>query len=213
VSKRLILLSVLLPLVARADLQWVSPKAFIAADPSEPHAFTKFLFTNTGSYPIRIMGTHTSCGCTAAVADARPVAPGGTGTINISFRTLNRHGLYEEPILIDTDDPKNKQCTVTLRILVQDAVEVLPTLLFWQPDEPLTPKIVLITVTDGFDVKSVAAQCPDPNVQTRLDIIKPGATYKLTVTPTAPHVKAKIAVTAGVEGKSARSVTVLVRVS
>ena len=211
-SKPLLFL-LLLPLIAHADLQWTSPKVFVAADPSEPRANTKFIFTNTGSYPIRVMGTHTSCGCTAAVADSSPVAPGQTGVINISFRTLNRHGLYEEPILIDTDDPKNRQCTVTLRVLVQDAVEVLPTLLFWQPGEPLTPKTVEITVTDGFNVKNVSAQCPDLNVQTHLDIIKPGVTYKLTVTPTAPHVKAKIAVTAGIEGKSPRSITVHVRVS
>ncbi len=188
-------------------------KVFTAADPSEPRAMAQFTFTNTGSYPVKIMGAHTSCGCTAAAADSHPVAPGQSGTINISFKTLNRHGLYEEPIVVDTNDPAGKQVTLTLRVLVQDAVEAVPTLLFWQPGEPLTPKIVELTVTDGFNVKGLDAQCADDGVQTHLDIVKPGAEYKLTVTPKTAHVKAKITVTPNIEGKSPRPITIHVRVS
>jgi len=206
-------LSLLLPAFARADLQWASAKVFTAADPSEGRATAQFTFTNTGSYPIKVMGAHTTCGCTAAVADGRPVAPGLTGTINVSFKTLNRHGLYEEPIVIDTDDPKTRESTITLRVLVRNAVEVMPTLLFWQPGEPLTSKVIRITVTDGFKLKNIVATCPDPGVQVHLDPVKPGADYKLTVTPTAQHVKATISVTPDIEGRAPRVITAHVRVS
>jgi hypothetical protein len=213
VFTRPLLLLLLLSAAARADLQWASDKVFVAADPSQGRATAQFIFTNTGSYPISVTSTRTSCGCTAAVADERPVAPGKTGIIDVSFKTLSRHGLYEEPILIYTDDPKNQVCTIILRILVQEPVEVLPTLLFWQPGEPLTPKVALITVTDGFTLQGITAASSDPGVQARIDPVKPGVNYKLTVTPLAPHARAKIAITPQILGKSPRVITVHVRVS
>jgi len=212
VFKRLCLL-ILLPAFARADLHWSSTTVFTAATPSEGRATAQFIFTNTGTYPIKVTGTHTSCGCTAAVADGHPVPPGQTGKIDVSFKTLNRRGLYEEPILIETDDPTAKQSTVTLRVLIRDAVELLPTLLFWQPGEPLTSKVIRITVSDGFNVKNIGAACSSPDVQIDLETVKPGADYKLTVTPKTEHVKATISVTPDIEGKQSRVLTAHVRVS
>jgi hypothetical protein len=213
VSARLFLLFLLLPPLSRADLQWASATVFTVVAPSEGRATAQFTFTNTGNYPIKVIGTHTSCGCTAAVSDGRPVAPGQTGKIDVSFKTLNRRGLYEEPILIDTNDPNAKQSTVTLRVLIRDAVELLPTLLFWQQGEPLTSKVIRITATEGYNVKGIDATCPDPAVQLHLDTIKPGADYKLTVTPVSQHVKATISVTPDIEGKPPRVFTAHVRVS
>jgi len=209
----LALLLLLLPAMARAELQWASPQVFTAADPSEPRATAQFTFTNTGAYPIKVTGVHTTCGCTAAVNDGRPVAPGQKGTINVSFKTLNRHGLYGEPIVIDTNDPKTPHTTVNLRVLVRDAVEVLPRLLFWQPGEALTAKVIRITIRDGFKLRSITALCPDPAVQIQLDATRPGVDFKLTVTPKAPHVKAAINLKADLEGKTPRVITAYVRVS
>ncbi len=210
---RLILGFLLIPVFARADLQWASTAAFTTALPSEARATAEYTFTNTGTYPVKVTGTRTSCGCTAAVTDGRLVAPGGTGKIEVSFKTLGRRGLYEEPILIETNDPAAKQTTLTLRILIRDAVELLPTLLFWQPGEPLAAKVIRITVTDGFNLKSIDAACPDPAVQIHLEPVKPGAEYKLTVTPGAQHVKAAISVTPRIDGKPTRVLTARVRVS
>ena len=210
---RVCLLLFLIPAFARADLQWAATTVSTAAEPSEGVATAQFVFTNTGAYPIKVTGTHTSCGCTAASADGRAVAPGQTGKIDVSFKTLNRRGLYEELIVIDTDDPKAKQSTVALRILIRDPVELLPTLLFWQPGEPLTAKVIRITATAGFNVKGIDAACSDPDVQFHLDTVKPGADYKLTVTPKAQHVKATISVTPDIEGKPRRVIIAHVRVS
>jgi hypothetical protein len=214
VSRRLSLLLLLaVAPLAHADLQWAATTVFTAAAPSEGRATAQFVFTNTGAYPIKITGTHTSCGCTAAVTDGRPVAPGQTGKIDVSFKTLNRRGLYEEPILINTNDPSAQQSTLTLRVLIRDAVTLLPTLLFWQPGEPLTPKVIRITATEGFNVKAIDATTPDPNVQLHLETIKPGSDYKLTVTPKTQHIKATIAVTPSVDGKPPRTLNAHVRVS
>jgi hypothetical protein len=201
VSTRLFLLFLLLPAFARADLQWSATTVFAAAAPSEGRATAQFTFTNTGTYPIKITGTHTSCGCTAAVADGHPVAPGQTGKIDVSFKTLNRRGLYEEPIVIDTNDPKAKQDHGHPLHPGPERRRTAahPPLLATR--RAADPKVIRITVTDGFNVKSIDATCPDPGVQLHLDTVKPGADYKLTVTPKAQHVKATISVTPEVDGK------------
>jgi len=210
---RLFLLFLLIPAFARADLQWSATTVFTAAAPSDGPATAQFTFTNTGAYPIKITGTRTSCGCTAAVADSHPVAPGQTGKIDISFKTLNRHGLYEEPIVIETNDPKNRQSTLTLRVLVRNDVELLPTFLYWLPGEPLAPKIVRISVTEGLNVETINATCSNPNLGLHLDTAKPGADYKLTVTPKTQGIRTTLSVTVDIAGKPTRVVTARVRVS
>lgn len=211
---RILLLFLLAPLiapVAHADLKWAATMIYTAAAPSEGHATAQFTFTNTGTYPIKITSTHTSCGCTAAVASERSIPPGGTGKVDVSMKTINKNGLYEEPIQVETNDPKAKMSTITLRALVRDAVEIKPTVLFWQADEALAPKVTELTVNDGFDVKSVDATTDSPGLTIKLETVKAGEEYKLTVTPKGPHVKATISVTPSAIGRQLRPQTVHVR--
>ena len=202
-----------LPPLARADLQWASTTVYTAVLPSAPRAYAEFTFTNTGNYPIKVVGTRTSCGCTAAVADEHPVPPGGTGKIDVSFKTLNRRGLYEEAVMVDTNDPNAKESTVFIRVMIRNPVELLPTLLFWQPNEPLSPKVITITATEGFNVKDINTSCSNPAVQLHLETVKPGSDYKLIVTPTTQALKATIYVTPDIDGQPPRAITALVRVS
>jgi hypothetical protein len=208
----LLLIFLILPSLSRADLRWTATMVYAEAEPSDGVATAQAVFTNTGAYPIKITGTHTSCGCTAAITDGRPVAPGGTGTINISFKTLGRRGLYEEQIVIETDDPAARKSTITLRVLIRNPVDLLPTLLFWQQGEPLTPKVIRITTGQGFTVKNINATCPDPGVELHLEVVKAGSDYKLSVTPKAQHVKATITVTPEIEGRAVHPLTAHVRV-
>jgi hypothetical protein len=214
VSTRIALCALfLLAPLAHGDLKWASTTVFTAAAPSESRANAQFTFINTGTYPIKITGTRTTCGCTAAIADDHLIAPGQTGKIDVSFKTLSRHGLYEEPITVETNDPKNLETTIVLRALIRDAVQLLPTLLFWQSGEPLAPKVIRITVTDGFHVKDVTATCPNPDIQLNLTPVKPGSEYTLTVTPKAPHIKAAISVTPQSSDHPVHVLTAHIRVS
>jgi hypothetical protein len=207
------LLLIAFPLFARADIRWTSTLVSTSAAPSDGRATAEASFTNTGSYPVKITATHTSCGCTAAVADSHSIAPGQTGKIEISFKTLSRHGLYEEPILIDTDDPTARETAIRLRVLVQNPVELLPTLLFWQPGEALTPKVITVSAAPGTVLKNISATCTDSGVDLQVDTIQPGAQYKVTVTPKNAHIKATITVTPAADGKPLRALTAHVRVS
>src|SRR5215210_1626456 len=106
--------------VAQAQLRWDNTTQFVAASPSEGKAESRFTFTNSGSSPVKITGVKTTCGCTAAVAEQRVFSPGEKGEIAVSFKTINRHGLYEEPVIVKTDDANARETELKLRVLVRD---------------------------------------------------------------------------------------------
>jgi hypothetical protein len=179
---------------SRGQLQWDSSTMFVAASPDEGKAVARFTFTNTGSRPVKITGTKTTCGCTAAVAEQRVFMPNEKGALSVSFKTLNRNGLYEEPVSVFTDDPAARETLLKLRVLVRDVIEVQPALVFWRAGEPLTPKTIRVKVTEGFAVKQIEAGTPDPNVAVRVETLKAGSEYAVVVTPKAPRIKTTLSI-------------------
>ena len=59
-----------------------------------------FAFTNTGSVPLLIADTRTTCGCTVADYPKQPVPPGEGGSITVRFDSSNKSGRQEKPIEI-----------------------------------------------------------------------------------------------------------------
>jgi len=73
--------------------------------------------------------------------------------------------------------------------------------------------VITVTVTDGFTLKSIDAQCDNPDVAIQMTPVKAGAEYKVTVTPKARHAKAAISIISDVEGKGRKTVLARVRTS
>ena len=72
-----------------------------------------FEFKNTGKAPLVISGASSSCGCTVPSYPKDPIAPGGTGKIEVRYDT-NRVGAIAKTIMVTsnaTDTPN-----VALRI-------------------------------------------------------------------------------------------------
>src|SRR5210317_2099084 len=51
-----------------------------------------FEFTNTGNQPLIISNVVTTCGCTATKWPKKPVAPGKSGQIKITFNSSGKMG-------------------------------------------------------------------------------------------------------------------------
>ena len=51
-----------------------------------------FKFKNTGEVPLILTGVQPSCGCTASDYTKDPVAPGGEGTISLTFDSQGKPG-------------------------------------------------------------------------------------------------------------------------
>ena len=71
----------------------------------------QFSFTNTGTKPLIIVSAHASCGCTKPEFPKKPIEPGKTGVVKITYKPKNRPGAFDKIVSI-TSNAK----TVHLRI-------------------------------------------------------------------------------------------------
>ena len=72
-----------------------------------------FEFTNTGTGNLVILEAKAECGCTKPEYPDKPIAPGKSGKIKVSFNPIGRPGGFEKTIKVRTNgNPK----TVVLKI-------------------------------------------------------------------------------------------------
>lgn len=74
---------------------------------------TTFKFTNEGSQPLVLNSVRASCGCTTPKWTREPVAPGGTGEIQVSYNPKNRPGSFNKSVTVQSNAENG---TVVLRI-------------------------------------------------------------------------------------------------
>ncbi|MEI7734582.1 MAG: DUF1573 domain-containing protein [Ferruginibacter sp.] len=62
-----------------------------------------YRFKNTGTYPLVVFTTQTSCGCTVPEKPEKPVLPGETSFIKVVFNSAGKHGHNEKDITINAN--------------------------------------------------------------------------------------------------------------
>lgn len=67
-----------------------------------------FRFTNTGDANLVIVDAKADCGCTEPKYPAKPIAPGKTGTIKVTFNPIYRPGAFTKVITIRTNAAQKK---------------------------------------------------------------------------------------------------------
>lgn len=72
-----------------------------------------FTATNTSDKPIVVMNVITSCGCTTARYERRPVEAGGRFKMELSYDPMNRPGRIDRYIYVEVSDSEQK---IKLRI-------------------------------------------------------------------------------------------------
>lgn len=72
-----------------------------------------FKFTNTGTSNLVILTATAECGCTRPEFSEKPIAPGKTGTIKVSYNPIGRPGSFEKTVTVKTN---GKPKTVRLKI-------------------------------------------------------------------------------------------------
>jgi len=75
-----------------------------------------FTYTNTGDADLVIASATASCGCTVPKYNKRPVPPGTTGTIEVSFDTAGREGMQTKTVVVQSNAENN---LVILRIIAE----------------------------------------------------------------------------------------------
>ncbi|QIA07311.1 DUF1573 domain-containing protein [Draconibacterium halophilum] len=74
---------------------------------------TTFNFTNKGEAPLVLSNVRASCGCTTPKWTREPVAPGESGSIDVSYNPKNRPGSFNKSVTVSSN-AENR--TVVLRI-------------------------------------------------------------------------------------------------
>ncbi len=177
----LVFLSVLSSSV-RADLVFEKKEIEIKAGLSDKEAVARFHFKNTGSHPVHITRVRTTCGCTTAALDKHDYAPDEKGEIIATFDIGDRIGMHEKGIMLDTDQTTESVILLNLKIEIPDLLDVTPGLVYWQKGEKPVPKVILVKVLNGFEVKEIKAASSDPSVETRIEKVSTDQ-FKVFVSP------------------------------
>ena len=74
----------------------------------------EFKFTNTGEAPLMIVNASASCGCTRPSYPKKPVAPGKTDKIKVTYVPVGRPGEFVKTVTVKTNVKKQK--TIKLKI-------------------------------------------------------------------------------------------------
>lgn len=78
----------------------------------------KFNFTNKGTSDLILLNVKTTCGCTVAAYDEKPIKPNGTGEIIINYDPTGKEGLQEKNIIVTSNTFPNKtELTIIAEII------------------------------------------------------------------------------------------------
>lgn len=73
-----------------------------------------FKFTNEGDTPLLITRATASCGCTTPAHPKKPLAPGETGEIEVTYHAKGRPGPFDKSIYVYSNDPKSERLMLTI---------------------------------------------------------------------------------------------------
>lgn len=67
-----------------------------------------FTFTNTGDANLLIIDATATCGCTKPEYPKKPIAPGKTGVIKVTYRPIGRPGPIDRTVTVKTNGSPKK---------------------------------------------------------------------------------------------------------
>jgi hypothetical protein len=76
----------------------------------------EFIFTNTGDAPLMVLTASASCGCTRPEYPKKPIAPGKSGKIKVTYLPEGRPGEFTKTVTVKTNAKAKNQKKVTLKI-------------------------------------------------------------------------------------------------
>ncbi len=77
-----------------------------------------FLVTNTGSVPLIISDYKVACDCTKLYLPKKPIAPGETVSIKVTFDTTGK-SYFQDRIIYLSTNTKNKEETLRVKVNVE----------------------------------------------------------------------------------------------
>ena len=197
----------------RAEIKWEQPFQNFHRTPGDGHLETKYVFQNAGKAPVTISKVRTSCGCTSAKLGKNTFAPGEQGEISVRFTFGDRKGPHRKIITVISDD-KPEPTELSLQVWIHEPLTIAPALVFWKTGEANAAKSVQLSTEAGTPVRVKSVTSSNPRLAAKLETIKAGEQYAVSVTPadTTKKESAEITVETDFPADQPRSYTIHARI-
>ena len=167
-----------------AQLQWDNAVQQFQRTPQDQGIETRFPFRNAGTTTVRIKSLRSSCGCTTSHLEKKTYAPGESGELVARFVFGDRKGPQRKTIEVRTDDESAAPVVLDLRVLIHDPLTIEPALVYWKRGDAAEAKTVQLTAEPGQPVRIKRVIASNPRLPAKLETIKAGEQYTVSVTPT-----------------------------
>ena len=96
--------------------------------PYKGSAVYEFVFKNTGNEPLILSQPKSSCGCTVPEWPKKPILPGETDVIKVTYKNTDRPGSFSKYVTIFSNAKTNKEVKLYIKgKILPEATEALPT--------------------------------------------------------------------------------------
>ncbi|MBN1590769.1 MAG: DUF1573 domain-containing protein [Pirellulales bacterium] len=89
-----------------------------------------FPFRNEGREPLAVKKVRVRCACLKHEEPAKPVPPGGSGTVKLVYHVEPKKGVFTHTALVETNDPRNPRITLVVTGFSGVEVRVQPDRFF-----------------------------------------------------------------------------------
>ena len=168
---------------AAAGLHWIRDRVELAVDNTVEVVHANFPYRNDGSSPVRVLVARPSCDCLVAGRSAFTVAPGASGSLEVSLRILGQVGAIRKELWVATDAPGDVPERLELDVTVSERVAVRPRMLFWTRGESSEPKLVSVSVSPAGAARLVGVRGPASGFVVATQPGKEGGTWQLRIRP------------------------------
>lgn len=148
-----------------------------------------FVFTNSGKDTLIVEKVSSSCGCTAALASAKTLAPGGSGEIQATFDSTRFRGEISKTVYLYTNDPAQPVVQMHLKgTILEELVMEPPLIQFGAVTPKRTVKATVSLLNKGKrEVQLAGLETTTPELTARFaaEVIPAGGkvAVELTLTP------------------------------
>jgi len=184
-GKRLLFSSLCFSIAAsvHASLVFEKTEVDLKPDLGAAQAVAVFKYENKGETPVHIKAVRPSCGCTTAALAKNDVAPGEKGEITATFNIGDRTGVQTKTVTVDTDDAKVPQTVLTFKATIAQLLDLQPTFVFWQANEPAQPKTIIAKVAKEVTVKKMDVVSSSGDFIAKVEPGKTAGEFKIQVQP------------------------------
>lgn len=142
---------------AQATLRFATNEVALSLAEGAADTEAVFAFTNEGAAPLRITKVQAGCGCTTPRLERETYAPGESGVLRATYHVGGRQGAQSVRIRVTTDEERKDPYEVFLKVNILVPVALQPRLVFWRVGEALTPKLVRVTLAEGYTLAEAIA--------------------------------------------------------